>query len=63
MFSTLGFNEHQFLVADVRQSMFLFQWVWRYPPRKGPVLDVADSANTAGLDAGPVRCALVMILQ
>jgi len=30
---------------------------------EGPVLDVADLANTAALDAGPVRCALVMILQ
>ncbi|WP_369653393.1 hypothetical protein [Variovorax sp. V213] len=30
---------------------------------EGPVLDVADLANTAALDAGPARSELVMILQ
>jgi len=63
MFSILGFNKHQILVADVRQSMFLFQMGVAISAEEGPVSDVANLVNTSALDTGPMRCALVMILQ
>jgi hypothetical protein len=63
MFPILGFNKHQILVADVRQSMFLFQMGVAISAEEGPVLDVANLVNTSAADTGLRRCALVMILQ
>jgi hypothetical protein len=55
IFWTLSFKKHQFLIADVRQSMFLFLMGTAISAAEGPVLDVADLANTAALDAA--QCA------
>ena len=58
MFWILSFKEHQFLIADVRQSMFLFS------------MDLAMLAeeklvpgHTARLDDGHYYAAAAMILQ
>jgi len=43
--------------------MFLFQMGVAISAEEGPVSDVANLVNTSALDTGPMRCALVMILQ